>query len=127
MDFKAQFLTGLDEFLSFNAGSVDDPRILWDAVKGFIRSNAILFSSNLCKVKSSRLQSLELEFSRLDSLLQNNYSLDIETKHDLVKKEINDISKQQSEFLMHRTRQKYYFHGSRPWSHYNRTQLRARQ
>lgn len=85
-DFKAQFLTGLDEFLSFNVGSVDHPRILWDAVKGFIRSNAILFSSNLQKVKSSRLQSLDSEFSRLDFLLQNNYSLEIETKHDLVKK-----------------------------------------
>ena len=42
--YRSQFLTQLNEFLEFNIGSVEDPRVLWDAVKGFIRSNAILFS-----------------------------------------------------------------------------------
>ena len=32
----------------------------------------------------------------------------------LVKKEINNILKQKFEFLIHRTRQRYYFQGGRP-------------
>ena len=44
-----QFITGFREFVDFNVNSVEDPRILWDAIKGFIRSNTILFSSNARK------------------------------------------------------------------------------
>lgn len=124
--FRDQFLSCLDEFLSFNVGSVDDPRVLWETVKCFIRSNVTLFSSTMRKAKSARLQALELEFSRLDNLLQNNYSLDTETKRDLIKKEINDILKLQSEFLIHRSRQRYYFHGSRP-SHLLALRLRSNE
>lgn len=43
-----------------------------------------------------------------------NYSSQIAVERDLVKKEINNILRQRSEFLIHRTRQRYYFHGSRP-------------
>lgn len=43
--FKAQFETNFREFLGFNIGSVSDLRILWEAVKGFIRSNTTLYVS----------------------------------------------------------------------------------
>lgn len=42
--FCTQFQCKLDEFLQFNIDSVDDHRILWDSVKGFIRDNSILFA-----------------------------------------------------------------------------------
>lgn len=42
--FKSQFTAQLKDFLNVNKGSVDDPRILWDATKGFIRNNATLFT-----------------------------------------------------------------------------------
>ncbi len=58
-EYKEQFLAQLDKFLSFNIGSVEDPRILWDAVKGFITSNTTRFSSSLHKAKSARPQTLE--------------------------------------------------------------------
>lgn len=112
--YKTQFNAQLQDFIDINLGSVEDPRILWNAVKGFIRSNATLFSSNMRKARTATLQNLEAEFTRLDLILQTNYSRQIEIQRDIVKKEINNVLKQQSEFLIHRTRQKYYFHGSRP-------------
>ncbi len=36
-DFCNEFQLKLHDFLNINDGSVDDPRILWDAIKGFIR------------------------------------------------------------------------------------------
>lgn len=110
--FSNQFIVGFREFVHFNAGSVEDPRVLWDAIKGFIRRNTILFSSNLRKTRSLQLQDLEAEFTRLDFILQHNFTEQVSLERTLVKKEINNIVKQQSEF--HRTRQRYYFHGARP-------------
>lgn len=92
-----QFIVGFREFVSFNVDSVEDPRVLWDAIKDFIRSN---------ETRSL----LEAEFTRLDSILQHNFAL----QRTLVKKEINNIMKQQSEFQIHRTQQRYYSHGARP-------------
>lgn len=43
--FKTQFESNFSEFLEFNVGSVSDPRILWEAVKGFIRSKTTLYAS----------------------------------------------------------------------------------
>lgn len=119
-----QFISEFKAFAEINVGSVEDPRILWDAIKGFIRSNAILYSSNKNKAKSLQLQNLEAEFNRLDSLLQASYSDQIALERSLVKKEITNIMKQKSEFLIHRTRQRYYFNGARP-SHLLAMRIRA--
>ena len=50
-----QFQSGLREFININVGSVDDPRVLWDLVKGFIGSNSTLYSSNVRKLRSAKL------------------------------------------------------------------------
>lgn len=42
---KKQFESQFKEFMEFNEGSVSDPRTLWEAVKGFIRSNATRYAS----------------------------------------------------------------------------------
>lgn len=63
-DYKTQFLSQLKDFLHFNLGSVDDARILWNAVKGFIRNNTICFASNLHKARTAKLQTLEAELVR---------------------------------------------------------------
>lgn len=39
--------TGLGEFISFNNGSVDDPAIIWQVIKGFIRDRTTSFSVHL--------------------------------------------------------------------------------
>ena len=95
----------LCSFQNSNVGSVDDPRVLWDAIKGFIRSNTVLFSSNMRKARSLQLENLEAEFTRLDSILQLNFSEKASLERALVRKEINNILKQKSEFQIHRTRQ----------------------
>ena len=93
---------------------MEDSRILWDAVKGFIRSNTTLFASNLRKAEAAKLENLENTFSCLDAALSAGYSEDLAVQHDLIKKEINALLKKRSEFLIHRSRQRYYFQGSRP-------------
>ena len=59
--YKSQFNVQLQDFLDINVGSVEDPRVLWNAVKGFIRSNATLFSSNMRKARAATLQNLEAD------------------------------------------------------------------
>ncbi len=61
-------------FIQLKRESVNDPAILWDATKGFIRKNVILFFSNLKKDRLHKLQQLESKYAELDHTLQNNYS-----------------------------------------------------
>lgn len=56
--FKTKFSSQLTDFVNVNKGSVDDPRILWDAIKGFIRNFTVCYASSLRKAWSSRLQHL---------------------------------------------------------------------
>lgn len=113
-DFCMQLKEKLIEFLEFNVDSVEDPRILWDSVKGFIRTYTTLFASNLRKARLSKLEKLENVYANLDASLQSNYTEQLNLRLKVVKKEINYILRQRSEFFMHRTRQHYYFHGSTP-------------
>ena len=106
--FKAQFLYHLKEFIDINKGSVEDARILWDATKGFIRSNATLYSSTLRKARLSRLNDLEHKLLALNRILQQNFDNDVALQYDLVKKDINDVLKRNAEFSIHRTHQKYF-------------------
>lgn len=122
--YRAQFEISLREFVDINKGSVEDPRVLWDSIKGFIRSNTILYSSILRKLRAAKLLELEAKFSRLDAELQRNYNLNTATQRELVKKEIHSLLKRRAEFLMKRTRQNYYFNGSRP-SHLLAMRLRS--
>lgn len=121
-----QFKEKLIEFLEFNVDSVEDPRILWDSVKGFIRTYTTLFASNLRKARLSKLEKFENLYANLDASLQSNYTEQLDLRLKVVKKEINSTLRQCSEFLMHRTRQHYYFHGSRP-SHLLAMKIRARE
>lgn len=123
-DFRIQFISEFTLFININKGSVDDPRILWDAVKGFIRNNAIRYASHVKKSRTSRLQILQSKLAVFDNLLQLSFDEEIALSYDLIKKEINDILKHRAEFLIHRTRQHYYFNGARP-SHLLALRLRA--
>lgn len=124
--YISQFEINLSEFLGFNRGSVSDPRFLWEAVKGFIRSNTTLYASTKNKERAARLKGLELKYAALDATLQRHYSELVAHQKDLIKKEINSLLRRQSEFLIHRTRQKYYFHSARP-SHLLAQKLRTNE
>ncbi len=74
-----------------NKGLDDDPRILWDAIKGFISNCTVCYASNIRKTHSSRLHNFKFKLSALDSL---SYDEDITLQSVLVKKEANAIMKQ---------------------------------
>lgn len=108
-NYNTQFQTNLQEFLGFNEGSVSDPRILWEAVKGFIRSNATLYTSSRNKERAEKLAVLEQQHAFLDASLQRKYNDKEHIQKELVREEINAILRRRSEFIMHKTRQTYYF------------------
>lgn len=63
-----------------------NPRILWDAVKGFIRDFTRGYASNISKARSSRLHDLEYKLLALDGLLQRSYDEDVRLQFELVEK-----------------------------------------
>ena len=54
-EFIAQLKTKLAEFISINRDSVEDLTVVWATIKGFIRNNAIGFSSQLNKTRVQRI------------------------------------------------------------------------
>lgn len=84
--FKIQFEVALQEFLTINIGSVADPRILWNAIKGFIMSNATLYASTLSKARTSKLSEQEAKFIELDTRLQAWFNDDIALQRDMIKR-----------------------------------------
>uniref|UniRef100_A0A3Q1CUL9 exodeoxyribonuclease III n=1 Tax=Amphiprion ocellaris TaxID=80972 RepID=A0A3Q1CUL9_AMPOC len=117
--FIDQFNCNFRGFLDFNVGSVSDPRILWEAVKGFIRSYTTLYASTRNKERKAKLQ-----YATLDAALQHSFNDHTAVQKELVKKEINSLLRHRSEFLMHKTRQNYYFKSSKP-SHLLAMKLRT--
>lgn len=59
------FKERLNTFLEINIGSVDDPRFLWDAIKGCIRDSSTAFSSHLNISRLSRIVELENVLTQL--------------------------------------------------------------
>ena len=64
----------LEEFIKINGPSVDDPRVLWDAVTGCIRNTTIYFASNLNKSKNHCINCLESEIAALEQEMLSNTS-----------------------------------------------------
>lgn len=78
-NFVNQLEAGLSEFIAFNECSVEDARVLWDSVKGYIRSNCISFASNLNKTRQRRVSELERDLDLLERAMHNDVSLDLTT------------------------------------------------
>ena len=112
--FLNQLESGLAEFISFNECSVDDPRILWDSVKGYIRSNCVSFASNLNKSRQRRVLELERDLGQLEGAMHINVTSDSIIQRNKIRDELNSLFRQRAEFLIHRTRQNHYFEGARP-------------
>lgn len=113
-DFCAFFRNALTTFIEINAGSVGDPRILWDAIKGSIRDSSISFSSHLKKNRLIKITELEDTLSQLEAKQQSTQTDVLLGKISATRTELNSLLRQRAEFLMHRTRRTYYFNGPRP-------------
>lgn len=104
----------LKTFIEINTGSVEDPRFLWDAIKGSIRDSAISFSSYLKKNRLQKISDLEDTLVQLESERQITQTDTLLGKIAATKTELNSLLRQRAEFSIHRTRRNYYFNGPRP-------------
>lgn len=124
--FLREMKQDLDQFLATNRPSVDDPRALWLAVKEFIRDKTIGFASNLNKTRLQNISELENKIATLESLLALNATSDLLLERDLLIKDINELLRIKSEFLIHRTRQHDYLHSAQP-SHLLASKLKTNE
>uniref|UniRef100_A0A8C1LC25 Reverse transcriptase domain-containing protein n=1 Tax=Cyprinus carpio TaxID=7962 RepID=A0A8C1LC25_CYPCA len=113
-NFCSQFRNKFAEFIEINQGSVDDPRTLWNAVKGFIRNNSISYASFLQKKRHKKIAELESQLQNLTRDNQRCFSDSTLSKIMAVRSELNSLLRSRAEFLIQRCRQNYYFQGSRP-------------
>lgn len=125
-EFCSQFKSKLSDFINFNRGSVDDPRILWGVVKGFIRDNSIAYASWRQKWRKQKITELEMKLDALEEANQHSFSDDTTKQIVLIKNELNILLRERAEFLIKRVRQNYYFNGSRP-SHLLALKLRSNE
>ncbi len=112
--FKQELIDELNDFININMASVDDPRVLWDAVKGCIRNKTISFASHLNKARKRRTEFLETEIAELERGMLNNISSESIRKRQNLLNELSCLLRQQAEFIIHRTRQNHYLNSARP-------------
>ncbi len=93
----------LTVFININSESVDSPRVLQDAVKGFIRNIIISFASNLKKVRKHRIEFLETESAVLEQGMLNNISPENIRKQRNLLDELSGLLRQEGEFIIHHT------------------------
>ncbi len=116
------FITSLKEyikeFLEINMPSDVDPQILWETTKCAIRRFCISFSSTLAKAKTHQFTQLENNIQNSIQSLQNLqhffFTEQQATQLSSLKEEYDLLSHSKAEFILHRTRQKYYFESERP-------------
>ncbi len=86
-----------------------DPQIMWETTKCAIRGFCISFSSTLAKAKTHQFTQLENKIQSLQNLQKQQA-----TQLSSLKEEYDLLSHSKVEFILHRTRQKYYFESERP-------------
>ncbi len=104
----------IKEFLEINMPSDVDPQILWETTKCAIRGFCISFSSTLAKAKTHQFTQLENKIQTLQNLQKQHFTEQQATQLSSLKEEYDLLSHSKAEFILHRTRQKYYFESERP-------------
>lgn len=112
--FITELEAELKDFIFINSASVDDPRALWDAIKGCIRNKTVSFASNLNKNRKRRIDFLETEIAAIEQSMLNDMSPENMNKRQKLLDELNSFLRQKTELIMHRTRQNYYINSARP-------------
>ncbi len=90
-----------------------DPQILWETTKCAIRGFCISFSSTLAKARTHQFTQLEIKSNHYKTY-KNNILLSNRLRSCPLKEEYDLLSHSKAEFILHRTRQKYYFESERP-------------
>ncbi len=91
-----------------------DPQILWESTKCAIRGFCTSFSSTLAKAKTHQFTQLENKIQSLQNLQKQHFTEQQATQLSSLKEEYDLLLHSKAEFILHRTRQKYYFESERP-------------
>ncbi len=91
-----------------------DPQILWKTSKCVIRGFCIYLSSTLAKAKLHQFTQLENKIQSLQNLQKQRFTEQQATQLSSLKEEYDLLSHSKEEFILHGTRQKYYFESERP-------------
>lgn len=100
-EFIAQLKSKLTEFISINKSSVVDLTVVWASVKGFIRNNAISFSSHLHRSRLQNISLLEQQCKDLEELLKGCYSITAENELKTKQAELGDLLRRRAEYMIH--------------------------
>lgn len=110
-DFNKQLRASLITFLSENSSTAVNPQILWETVKCFLRGNCISYASYNNKSKKKELHFLENQIKIVENDLKETFSEEKSRLLGNLKSDCKAILLRRAEFLIHRTRQNYYFNG----------------
>ncbi len=91
-----------------------DPQIMWETTKCAIQGICISFSSILAKAKTHQFTQLENKIQSLQNLQKQRFTEQQAAQLSSLKEEYDLLSHSKAEFILHRTRQKYYFESERP-------------
>lgn len=114
-EYSEHFKSTFKDFISDNNNSVGDPRVLWGAIKGFIRKTTIFFASHLNRTRLGKISMFENVLQKLEQAQQaNGYSDARRQEIGTVKANLNSLLRTRAKFQIHVTRTKYYFNSTRP-------------
>lgn len=83
--------TQLSELIGFSEGLVSDPRVLWESVKGFIRSFSISFASNLNKKRIQEINDLENKLSHIEIKMHASPSQELAQEREVIRIELHSL------------------------------------
>lgn len=98
--FLKEMKEHLGEFIAMNKLSVNDPGILWEALKGCIRDKTIEFASNLNKSRVQHIQKLEKDISEVENMMTLNVTPELVLKRKLLSKDLNHLLTHRAYFLI---------------------------
>lgn len=99
----------IKEFLEINMEGDIDPQILWETTKCAIRGFCIAFFSTLAKAKICQITQLKNKIQSLQNLQKQHFTDQRAIQLSSLNEEYELLSQSKAEFILHRTRQKYYF------------------
>ncbi len=112
------FITSLKEyikdFLEINMPSDVDPQILWETTNVLYEVSVYLSLLHLAKARTHQFTQLENKIQSLQNLQKQHFTEQQATQLSSLKEEYDLLSHSKAEFILHRTRQKYYFESERP-------------
>ncbi len=87
---------------------------MWEVTKCFLTGNCISYSAKVKVSRNKRFEELENKIHDLERQLTHAFSDKLDQELSLLKAEYASLSISKAEYIIHRTKQKYYFNADRP-------------